>query len=217
MSKTPDAYNENDLISHVAKETHPVDTVFRELMETFNRVAKQTNMPAEDAKRFRKAFSSVASKRNNEQAVSEMYESMREFIINSLWHGRAVELRGLAAFRLFRRKPRQSHNLHSGEKIEIPPRETVRVVNLSDLRKVTADVSTDGTVHREGDHPKVESRRERDREKNERRRERDRRERRIREARDAERQVKKLEREMKKARDLAEERRVLAENFGSDS
>ena len=123
----------------------------------------------------------------------------------------------MAAFQLFQRKPRQAHNLHSGEKINIPRRETVRVVNRSDLRKITADVKEDGTVEREGDHPKVESRRKQERERNERRRERERRERRIRDARDAERQVKRLEREMKKAQDLAAERRVLAENFASDS
>lgn len=217
MPKKPNALTESDLIAHVAKETRPADTVYRELMETFNRVAKQVSLDPDDAARFRKAFASVVGKRDNEQVVTQMYESMREFIINSLWHSRPVELRGLVAFRLFERNSRQSHNLHSGEKITIPRRQTVRAVKLSDLRRITADLDDDGNVSRTGDHPTVEARREREMAKEDRRRERERRERRIQEAREAEREVKKLEREMEKARQKAEERRVLAERFGADA
>ena len=217
MSKKIETLTESDLIAYVAKETRPTDTVYREMMETFNRVAKQVSLDPEDATRFRKAFASVVGKRDNEQVVEQMYESMREFIINSLWHNYPVELRGLVAFRLFERNPRQSHNLHSGERIDIPRRQTVRAVKLADLKRITADLSDDGTVHREGDHPTVEAHRKRDLAKEERRRERERRDRRIQEARDAERQARKLERELEKARQLAEERRVLAERFGSES
>lgn len=217
MSKKIDTLTESDLIAHVAKETRPTDTVYREMMETFNRVAKQVSLDPEDATRFRKAFASVVGKRENDQVVEQVYESMREFIINSLWHNRPVELRGLVAFRLFERNARQSHNLHSGEQINIPRRQTVRAVKLADLKRITSDLSDDGTVHREGDHPTVEARRKRDQAKEERRRERERRDRRIQEARDAERQARKLERELEKARQFAEERRVLAERFGTDS
>lgn len=213
MATSNDSYNERDMIAFVAKQNRPADSIYNDMVEAFNRVAKQLELDPADASRFRKAFSSAVAKRNNEQTVSETWEAMHEFIINSLWHNHPVELRGLVAFRLFDREPRKSHNLHNGESFTVPSRQTARAVKLSDLKKITADLNEDGTVHREGDHPTVEARRERDQKKLERRRERERRERQMQKAREAERQVQKLERELEKKRELAAERRAIADQL----
>lgn len=217
MAKKNDYRSEADILGYVAKETRLADNALRKVIDTFNVVAKDVDLDPNVAARFRNEFSKLVSKHDNERMVNEVYENMKEYIYNSLWHGRPVELRGFVRFDLFDRKEREAYNMHTGEKFNVPPRRTVRAVKMADLKKITGDISEDGTVHRDGDHPTVEARRERDREKEMRRRERERRRQRLNEARAAEREQKRLERELEKAREYAAQRRAVAESLNSES
>ena len=62
-----------------------------------------------------------------------------ETIMESLWKGEGIELRGFGSFRLRDRKARQGRNPRSGESIEVPPKRVVYFKLGKELRNKLID------------------------------------------------------------------------------
>ena len=62
-----------------------------------------------------------------------------ETIMESLWTGEGIELRGFGSFRLRDRKARQGRNPRSGESIEVPPKRVVYFKLGKELRSKLID------------------------------------------------------------------------------
>jgi nucleoid DNA-binding protein len=62
-----------------------------------------------------------------------------ETIMESLWTGEGIELRGFGSFRLRDRKARQGRNPRSGESIEVPPKRVVYFKLGKELRNKLID------------------------------------------------------------------------------
>ena len=69
-----------------------------------------------------------------------LYTAVREELLTALEAGETVVFTRLAKFERFERKPRVSRNPRSGEEINVPAKNVVRIRPLKDIKALTQEV-----------------------------------------------------------------------------